>query len=200
MGHLGKGTLSCSPEHSENDWTDAFSEDAATAKDKDQPDLIEQDDPFEQDDSGAIDANPIVRQGSIFKVTLGEIERQIITGACAQFATDIANASNSRLYPLAYPEDPSSEADYREMVDKVLKRHRYQTLAEMARSAHEPELTMEQLESWMHALETMRLLLGERIGITEDLEAPIEAETTGAFELYRFLTWLQACVVDALAV
>jgi hypothetical protein len=152
-----------------------------------------------EDEPDAIDSNPIFREGGIFKVTLGEIERQIITGACAQFATDIGDASKSRLYPLAYPEDPSAEADYREMVDKVLKRHRYQTLAEMARSAHEPELTMEQLESWMHALETMRLLLGERIGITEDLQGPIEGEKAGAFELYRFLTWLQACVVDALA-
>ncbi len=198
MGHSGKGTLSCSPEHSENDWEAAVSKDAATAKKQDRPDPLEQDDP-DATDADPIDANPIVRQGSIFKVTLGEIERQIITGACVQFATDIGDASNSRLYPLAYPEDPSSEADYREMVDKMLKRHRYQTLAEMARSAHEPELTMEQLESWMHALETMRLLLGEKIGITEDLGAPMEAETTGAFELYRFLTWLQACVVDALA-
>jgi hypothetical protein len=63
-------------------------------------------------------------------------------------------------------------------------------------------LDEEQLSAWCGALNDLRLVLGERLGVTEDLyEAGIDPRDPRAQELalYGWLTWLQGNVVEALA-
>jgi hypothetical protein len=59
-----------------------------------------------------------------------------------------------------------------------------------------------QVEAWCGALNDARLVLGERLGVTEELyEAGIDRRDPRAPELalYSWLTWLQGEIVEALA-
>jgi hypothetical protein len=71
------------------------------------------------------------------------------------------------------------------------------------RETHAAErLDAQQADAWCTALNDLRLVLGERVGVTEDLyEQEIDYNDPRAPELaiYGWLTWLQASVIDALA-
>ena len=63
-------------------------------------------------------------------------------------------------------------------------------------------LDEEQLAAWCGALNDLRLVLGEQLGVTEDMyDRPVPADDprAPALALYGWLTWLQGHVVEALA-
>ena len=63
-------------------------------------------------------------------------------------------------------------------------------------------LAEEDANAWCGALNDLRLVLGDRLGVTEDLyEDGIDPDDPRATELalYGWLTWLQGELVEALA-
>jgi hypothetical protein len=72
----------------------------------------------------------------------------------------------------------------------------------MAATVDAERLTREQLESWLGALNDLRLVLGTRLEVTEDMyETGMPAGDPRAqpFALYQYLTWLQEMTVASLA-
>ncbi len=63
-------------------------------------------------------------------------------------------------------------------------------------------LTEDELVGWLGALNNLRLVLGTRLDVTEDLDFELlepDDDRRPAFALYHYLTWLQDEVVTALS-
>lgn len=85
-----------------------------------------------------------------------------------------------RLFPTASPTDEKVEMEYRELASEELKSHKHVTTATaldvLGRSGGwEGEVSEEQRESWLMLLTDLRLSLGVRLGMTEEMmAAPVD--------------------------
>jgi Domain of unknown function (DUF2017) len=102
-----------------------------------------------------------------------------------------------RLFPPAYENDPQAEQEYRHLVGPELDEKRSAALDTLAKTADATELTEEELEAWLRALNDIRLWLGTLLDVRED-EAEDEPEDPPHM-LYHALTALQAIVIDVLS-
>ncbi len=102
-----------------------------------------------------------------------------------------------RLKPPAHPGDEEAEAGYREMVDDQLLRGRLESIERVESGLGGTTLDEGDTAAWMHTLNSMRLILGERLVLEgADLEAHDLGEgTTGA--LYEWLGALLEQLVGA---
>ena len=136
-------------------------------------------------------------------LTLVPDEREVLASLPAQLRELLEETPEDpslvRLFPPA-SEDGAVEAQYRDMVHEQLLSDRLQALLVMQETAEAERLDHEQLGAWLVALNDLRLVLGTRLEVTEEMEEIAEDdERIHAFALYRYLTWLQSEVVDALA-
>jgi hypothetical protein len=106
-----------------------------------------------------------------------------------------------RLFPPAY-EDAQDEAAYRELMGNELLEGRRHALQVLAESAQAERLTSEQAQAWLTALNDLRLVLGTRLGVTNEslLEGLAEDDPRAPERaLYAYLSWLQEQLVEALS-
>jgi hypothetical protein len=107
-----------------------------------------------------------------------------------------------RLFPVAYPDDEDRQAEFRLLAhDELLSSH-LGALAVLEETADADRLNEDQLQSWMRALNHVRLVLGTRLDVTEEGdERPRSGRDprAGAFAVYDYLTYLQGEIVDALS-
>ena len=106
-----------------------------------------------------------------------------------------------RLFPPAY-EDEQDEAAYRELMGNELLDGRTRALEVLAETAKAERLTGEQAQAWLTALNDLRLVLGTRLGVTDDslLEGLTENHPRAPeLALYAYLSWLQEQLVEALS-
>ena len=109
--------------------------------------------------------------------------------------------SLERLFPPAY-DDAESEAEYRRLTGDELLEGRRRALRVIEETLDQDRLTKEQAEAWLTALNDLRLVLGTRLDVTEDmLLERLRPDDPNAFELslYAYLSWLQEQLVEALA-
>ena len=107
-----------------------------------------------------------------------------------------------RLNPPAYPDDAAKEAEYRELVREDLQGQRRRSLDLMERTIDAERLDEEQISAWLAALNDLRLVLGTRLDVTEELYEdgiPERDPRAPAFALYLYLGWLEEQVVAALS-
>jgi hypothetical protein len=110
----------------------------------------------------------------------------------------------ARLFPSAY-EDKAEAAEFRRYTEASLrdgKRADAQVMLDTAAPGR-VELTREQAQSWMRALNDVRLALGTRLEITEEVHEVIAGMREDdprypAFVTYDWLTYLQDTLVRAL--
>jgi hypothetical protein len=107
-----------------------------------------------------------------------------------------------RLHPPAYQDDPEREEEYRRMVRDDLVRQRLAALEVMRTTIDHDTIDEEQLSAWLGTLNDLRLVLGTRLEVTEDLYEegmPDDDPRAPLFEVYRYLGWLEEHVIAALA-
>lgn len=113
----------------------------------------------------------------------------------------------ARLFPDGYTDDPAASADFRRYTEPGLRSGKQARLATaLATLGEEPGkvlLTPEQAQEWLGALNDTRLVLGERLGVTEDLEELVDSLADDdprlmLFWVYDRLTYLQETLVQAL--
>ncbi|GAA0429611.1 hypothetical protein Acor_40440 [Acrocarpospora corrugata] len=110
----------------------------------------------------------------------------------------------ARLFPSAY-EDDEAAGEFRRYTEATLregKRADAITLIDTA-AGGEVELTTEEAGAWMRALNDVRLMLGVRLEVTEEVHEEIarmseEDPRYPAFVTYDWLTYLQDTLVRAL--
>jgi hypothetical protein len=137
-------------------------------------------------------------------VRLPAEEREILASLPAQLRELLAgdDPALSRLFPPAYADDPDADAEYRRLMRPDLVERRLTALDVMEATLSADRLTEDELGAWLGALNDLRLVLGTRLDVTEDMyERPLSPEDprAGAFGLYLYLGWLEEQVVEALA-
>ena len=139
-----------------------------------------------------------------FAITLSAEERGVLRQLPAQLRellrTD--DPALKRLFPTAYPDDEELEAEYRQLMSNDLLESHAAALDVMEKTIDQDRLSEDELVGWLGALNNLRLVLGTRLDVTEDMdEAPLEPSDPrhAALALYHYLTWLQDAVVGALS-
>jgi hypothetical protein len=139
-----------------------------------------------------------------FRVRLSRAERDLLRSLPGQLrellGTD--DASLRRLFPPAYADDPQREAEFRGLVRDELLAEKRAALRVVEATADADRLTEEQVTAWLAALNDLRLVLGTRLDVTEEMyEEGLPDRDPGAasFAVYGYLGWLEEQVVAALA-
>jgi hypothetical protein len=149
----------------------------------------------------------IKRKGDAFAIKLPEEERELLASLPGQLvelldatAGDpeaMSDPALARLFPDAYSAaDTDLAEEYRRlMTDDLRERHRI-SLEILAAGARAERVDEGELYAWMTALNQLRLVIGTRIGVTEDAYPDPEEP---AYAVYDYLTFLQDQVIDALS-
>ena len=157
------------------------------------------------------------RDGSI-QVSLSEDVRRVLATLPAQLEGVLLEAPDAsdlaRLAPPAYIDQPEHEEEYRRYMGDDLRSRQLDALAVLRSTADAKRLTEEQAQGWLAALNSLRLVLGTQLDVSEDddLEDGLEgldpesgavAEDALAYaakvHLYRYLSELLWDLVDALS-
>jgi hypothetical protein len=144
-----------------------------------------------------------LREGG-YRLRLDGPERTVLRNLCEDLGRHVEaqDETVARLFPAAYRDDPEASAEYDRLVRDDLVARRIETLRTVERTLDADRLDEQELDAWCHVLTDVRLVLGERLGVTEDLyETGIDPRDPRAPELalFAWLTWLQSAVVEGLA-
>jgi Domain of unknown function (DUF2017) len=145
----------------------------------------------------------LARDGSVH-VSLSPEERLLLASLPIQVEPALGSDDPSlrRLSPPAYPDDDAADAEYRGLVGSGLREGRRAALQELERTAHAETLSTDELYAWLGALETLRLVLGTQLDVTEETGlSPVDESDPDAprLALYHWLSWLQDDVVQTLS-
>jgi hypothetical protein len=105
-----------------------------------------------------------------------------------------------RLFPPAYAEQTDDE-QYRSLVRDQLVSGRAKAHATVRRTLAAETLDLEQADEWLRVLNDMRLVLGTRWDVTEQLDyGQLDLDEPRGRELavYGYLSWLQEQLVESL--
>jgi hypothetical protein len=139
-----------------------------------------------------------------FDVRLDEDERALLRTLPEQLRELLTadDPSVFRLFPNAYTDDPERSAEFRRLMrDDLLARH-LGSLEVLERTAEAEQLTEEELLAWLNALNGLRLVIGTKLDVTEEMyDQAIDPNDPDAplLAVYSYLGWLQEEIVEALS-
>ncbi len=114
----------------------------------------------------------------------------------------------ARLLPDGYRDDPDAAGEFRKYTEPGLRSVKQQAALQMLDSLPDAggriQLTPEQAQAWLKALNDVRLALGVRLDVTEDFEQQWsklgrDDPQWAAYEVYAWLGAVQESLVQALA-
>jgi hypothetical protein len=114
---------------------------------------------------------------------------------------DPADPALRRLFPPAH-DDEELEREYRELTRSQLLGGRTQALETLRATVERESLDESEADAWLRALNDLRLVLGTRLGITEDFdwdELDENDPEAWHYGVYGYLSWLQEELVAASA-
>jgi hypothetical protein len=143
------------------------------------------------------------RRGGSYRVHLPKDERDVLAALPAQLRDALGEGEPTlyRLFPPAHADDDEANTEYARLVGASLLEGKLAALAELERTAHEETLDEDGLGAWLGALESLRLVLGTQLDVTEESYGPLDVDDPDAprLALYQWLSWLQEEVVRAMA-
>ena len=105
-----------------------------------------------------------------------------------------------RLFPPAYLSDERAEANYVGLMRTELVSELCDALEVITKTAHAPLLSPEDAECWLTGLNSVRLVLGASLGVTEE---PAELDRTDPryvdWVYYHYLSYLEGELIEALS-
>jgi hypothetical protein len=133
---------------------------------------------------------------------LEEPERQLLRmlPEQARELVDHDDPTAKRLFPVAYLDDEAAQSDYHEIMGAQLLEHHRHALDTLMATVDAPTIDIEELHTWLGAIEVLRLLLGTQLDVSEDM-AEVDPADPRADQLtvYQYLSMLQNEIVDTLA-
>ena len=143
-------------------------------------------------------------RGGEFRLRLPDDERellQLLAGELRERVEDEPDHPDlKRLFPPAHADDAEAEAEYRRLVGRQLDDGRANRLDTFTATIDRETLSTEEAEAWLSVLNDLRLVLGTRLDVREELDWNVDPSDPRAAELavYAYLSWLQEQLVEAL--
>jgi hypothetical protein len=105
----------------------------------------------------------------------------------------------TRLFPPAYADDDEREAEFRRLMGDDLLARRFDDLDQLQAAVESESMTTGELESFLRAVNSVRLVLSSVIGIEseEDAHEPYDAEDDDAVPRIVY-EWLSALLADGI--
>ena len=106
-----------------------------------------------------------------------------------------------RLFPPAYRDDPERQAEFEGLVSPELSRERLDAVSVMEGSIDATDLSEEEMTAWLGAINDLRLVLGTRLDVTEELYEhgfSKDDPQSPAFAVFVYLGWLEEQIVEAM--
>ena len=137
-----------------------------------------------------------------YRVNLEPDERDLLRNLAPQFLElldDPSQPALERLFPPAYsrPEHLEQQDEYRRLMQEDLVERQRQELELLATTASSEILTEDQLLAWSRALNSLRLVLGTLLDVSEEDE--VHGPESSEHALYQWLTYLLGEVIAALS-
>jgi hypothetical protein len=139
------------------------------------------------------------------ELRLSREERTLVASLAAELRSllegETGDPSLRRLFPPAY-EDEGDERGYRELMGGELLSGRREALELLQRTAEQKRLSAEEADTWLRALNDLRLVLGTRLDVQEDTllgDVPPDDPRAQGLAVYGYLSWIQEQLVAALA-
>lgn len=156
---------------------------------------------------------PVRAKGDGFVVDLGADESALVrrlVGEVRQMLTDPeprpeATVLLVRLFPVAHPDDAELEAEYQRLMRDELVQSKlgaFELVDEMLASGAKQVIREEQLVALMQSVNSIRLVLGTMLGVTDDPDADEVAPDwvdSPEYQLYAYLSYLLEHCVRALS-
>ncbi len=144
------------------------------------------------------------RRDGRFVVKLDRNARIVLANLAQQLpdALESRDPMVRRLFPPAYPGETLADAEreYRALVDTALVNHHREALQVLIQTADADTLDDAQFAAWLDAVGALRLVLGTRLDVTEDMQPPPPDDPRAAeYGLYEFLGELQYLMVEVLS-
>jgi len=138
------------------------------------------------------------------RLRLPEDEQTLLRGIAASTRALLADGEDPalrRLFPPAY-DDPEFEQEYRELTGGQLAAGRERALQHLEATVDHEVLSAQDADLWLRALNDVRLVLGTRLDVTEDLDwdglSPQDPRAP-ELALYAYVSWIQEQLVEASA-
>lgn len=135
-------------------------------------------------------------------IELSPAELELMRTLLTQYEELVASAGDdpalTRLFPVAYRDDPDAAAEFARYTRSGLvdsKTANAGTVAAALAGGELVELSPDAAERWLPVLTDLRLIVAERIGIRAD-DDPVPDDALG--EVYHWLGQLQAYLIDAI--
>ena len=148
---------------------------------------------------------PIERENEGFRLHLSPDERGLVRGLAAELdallVSDEDDEGVARLFPDAYEDDDDAAAEYRRLVASELREARRGAVRVLRDTVARETLSEDEVTAWLGVLNDLRLVLGTRLGVTEELyERDLADDDPRAPEVavFLYLTWLEERTVEAL--
>jgi hypothetical protein len=146
----------------------------------------------------------IDRRQNRFIVRMDAQERDLIRQLLSELRELLALSPDDprvrRLYPSAYADDAELENEYRSLTREELQSGRLASIDAVEASVDAELLDLDQLTAWMQAVNSLRLVLGTMLDITDDdQELSLNPKDPNArtVALYGYLGGLLDEIVDA---
>ncbi|MGH9210574.1 MAG: DUF2017 family protein [Acidimicrobiales bacterium] len=126
--------------------------------------------------------------------------RQLVEQLREQLVASTDQPHLRRLFPPAYATDADRDAGYQVLTRDELLESRLAAIETVEATIDGGTLDKEQLTAWMTTLNSLRLVIGTRLDVDEELPLldPDDPQAP-AYIVYEYLGGLLAQVVDALA-
>jgi Domain of unknown function (DUF2017) len=151
------------------------------------------------------DRDRVKRKGAgRYQVRLRPTERILVGDLVGQLREQLLASTDEpsvrRLFPPAYPDDPERDAGYQVLTRDELLESKLAAIEVVERTLEGDELDEAGMTAWMGTLNSLRLVLGTRLDVDEELPT-LDADDplAPAYAVYEYLGWLLSQVVDALS-
>ena len=144
------------------------------------------------------------RSGTI-KIDIPATEQEVLRHVLPQLRDLLtlgsADDRTRRLFPTAYSTDPEAEAEYVAYMRSELVTSRLAALDIIESTIGARELTEEQAVAWLQSINSVRLVLGSLLDVSEELDIdslPDDQPEIEGYVLYGYLSMLLDELVGAL--
>jgi len=144
------------------------------------------------------------RRSGDYSIELYEWQREVLAALILQLRDLLVEGSSEtlrRLYPTAYPDDAEANGAYNEIVHDQLLASRLDALDVLESQLDSDLVSADDLDEWLRALNSVRLVVGTRLDVSEqDDPSTIEEDDPdrNLWVIYHLLSEMLAVVVDAL--